>query len=283
MRATYKSNIITNEEGQNYGFFFGNGGCAEHEWGIKRLVSRFGIDNSILGMEGRKITKIPEELKFVKYKKKGISRAFIYCPSWFMKKDTNKDEIIKEIEGHYEIRTNLEDNSVSASWCEENFCIYVTGEDNVTFLERLNQAFVEKDVCMWVGSYTENPFDHGGLIFMILSLVSDEEKKVCYDTDVYYKKLTDAAAPILKKLKDADKKYYACSPEWTDETESTLRFWLNPCDQQENYWGWVSEKDLLDWIENKGTIPGHGRKFEKEHPEEYKELHKEVKLRCGLR
>lgn len=51
------------------------------------------------------------------------------------------------------------------------------------------------------------------------------------------------------------------SPRWASEEEKTkykVSYWLNPQNQQQNFFGWVTVEDLLDWMKGKGKIPGHG-------------------------
>jgi hypothetical protein len=65
---------------------------------------------------------------------------------------------------------------------------------------------------------------------------------------------------IHKKLKEADKKYFALSPRWKDKDKKEVVFWLNPYDQQNNNFGWYSAKDLEEWIEGKGPVPKNKEK-----------------------
>jgi hypothetical protein len=55
---------------------------------------------------------------------------------------------------------------------------------------------------------------------------------------------------------------YGClSPSWTHdrhETKYKVVYWLNPQNQRQNYFGWVTVEDLLDWMKGTGKIPGHG-------------------------
>jgi hypothetical protein len=45
----------------------------------------------------------------------------------------------------------------------------------------------------------------------------------------------------------------------SDTTKHDVVYFLNPMNQQQNYWGWVTVEDLDDWIQGKGKIPGFGR------------------------
>ena len=126
---------------------------------------------------------------------------------------------------------------------------------------------------MYVGNPTpENPFSRGGLVFMIVSTLPDDFKEAMYDSDYDAKMLSEKAQPYIDMVRKAGLKFHALSPRWANEEKTELRFWLNPWDQQNNYFGWVTIGDLLDWIKGKGIIPGHGFRFEKEHPEACKNL-----------
>lgn len=280
MRETFSPEFITNENGEVVGFFFSSCGCAEQEFGISRINKAFGIDNAILGLDGRKVNKIPKELSFIKYKSKGVECAVLMYDDYYNLNSMDKVRAKQVIKETCKVKTAPIDDEttwVSAAWSSEDFCISVAGEKNIKALEVFYDTFSINDMVIFVGTKSKNPFERAGLIFLIYSMVDNETKEAYLKQDLDAKELSDTAEPILAKLDEAGKKYHACVPEWENKEKGILRFWLNPWDQENNYFGWVSEKDLLDWINDTGVIPGHGFKYEKENPKEYKKLQESIK------
>ena len=283
MRQSYHPDFVE-DEGQMIGFYFDNGGCAEHEWGIKKLEQMFGIDRKKFGFEGRLITRGSNEVVYFKYKSQKIERACLLysCRMDYVDK-SDKKAVRKAIEnfGCFKTRTyNEGENSwISAGWSDEDFGIYVAGKEYIEHLDKIYEAFCNNDIVMFIGNaMPNNPFSRGGLTFIIGSAFSEENKQEMYDVDMEEYQLQEAARPIIEKVRKAGLKFHALSPQWCDEKKTKLRFWLNPWDQQNNYFGWVGVKDLEDWIKGKGFIPGHGFAFERSNKEEYNRLVEERRL-----
>jgi len=59
--------------------------------------------------------------------------------------------------------------------------------------------------------------------------------------------------------------WYALSPSWVqrqEETKYKVHYFMNPNNQMQNFWGWVTVEDLEDWMKGTGKIPGRGRGLE---------------------
>lgn len=62
--------------------------------------------------------------------------------------------------------------------------------------------------------------------------------------------------------------YMCLSPRWATAekargaTKYPVMYWMNPNNQMQNYWGYVTVEDLQDWMKGIGKIPGHGRGLE---------------------
>lgn len=137
------------------------------------------------------------------------------------------------------------------------------GED-ATFLKRLHQAFLDKDVAIWLGG--SGPFQNAGLCIGITSLIPNEGKKTMAAADLDNIDLQEAAdkTNIIARLKAAKCTFYACSPRWASEkerksTKYSMVFWLNPIDQKDNNYGWFTVEELEQWIRGVGPIPKVGR------------------------
>lgn len=134
MRQTYNPCFI-NDEDVLKGFYFDNGGCAEHERGINKLEKYFEINKDIIGIEGRAITKVPKELFFTKYSSKKIPRAYLHMSIYnLINSITDKKEIRKRIQNTYELKTQTygkEKEWVSAAFDDDSFAIYVAGKETL--------------------------------------------------------------------------------------------------------------------------------------------------------
>ena len=289
MRTSYKPDFIVTD-GVFNGIYFNNGTCAEHEFGIAPLRRAFGIDANKLGIEARTITRKPEGIIYLKYKLAKIKRAVLmYHPCGFYEVDPNDPKSIRKYlnsRSIFQTRPSKEDEIswISCGWSDNDFGIYVAGDENVEALDRIVEAMNNNDLMMFVGNpMPKNPFSRGGLVFMIASTVTEEYKTKMYDEDYDAMLLRKKAQPYIDMVRRAGLKYHALSPRWADDARTKVVFWLNPCDQQNNFFGWVTTGDLKDWTKGKGVIPGHGFKFEKEHPEEFKNLtHNEKYVRIVL-
>lgn len=177
------------------------------------------------------------------------------------------------------------DKDIKVEWDERGFCIKVRGDENISKLKELHEAILRGDICVGI-PVCKNPFDRGGLTVLIASRVPQEFVTKQLETDMDYFRLEDACKAaglpeIEKTLKGQGKGWFCLAPSWAhpvlpddyqekqkrgEKVEAALRpsahniiFWLNPYDQNNNRWGWVTIEDLKDWIENKGRIPNHGR------------------------
>jgi hypothetical protein len=281
MRRGYNSELIKDEQGQLLGFNLGADYCAEHEWGIDKIKSSFGIDvdssekpfakwwekillvttKSALGVDKRLITKCPELVKgeykiSIKDRKQPKSKPVkhtiyyigfkIYYYSSAAKEERFEEEIKR---GVYSVS---ETENVWGWWSEGDFMVASTDKQAI---EDLYQAFQALDVTISVGG--GNVFQNGGLHFVIKSRISQEIIDDVYQKDLDNLNLKKAASStgIYKKLEKAGKGFYALSPRWKDAEKKEIVFWLNPQEQHANNSGWYTISDLEDWIKGVGKIP----------------------------
>lgn len=277
MRQSYRPDwIIT--DGVFNGIYFDNGGCAEHEFGIKSLQKDFGINSNLLGIDGRLITVKPSNVVFLKYKQNKIKRAVLmYRPFGFDFTDTNDSKAIRnwlKTYGWAKLRPYDDETSwLSTAWSESDFGIYGAGDENVEYVEQLSKAIDEHDLIMYVGNPTpNNPFSRGGLVFMIASTFDESFKKDMYDADYDSYILQQKAQPYIDMVRKAKLGFYALSPRWVDKEKGIIQFWLNPRDQDNNYCGYITPGDVVDWVHGKGIVVGHGNRFRYDYPDEYKAL-----------
>lgn len=263
MRHALDTAWLHSKDNKFLGINLGADFCAEHEWGIKGLKSKFGIteDISVYGIDKRKIDKVPDDLYFLEEEKKSI---LITKDFWRGKPEVLTIEELKNSE--------LRDAELSAAWDENSFGIYVNKKQNQKYLERIYKAFQNKDIAIWLGG--RGIFANNGLCFGILSEIKNHAKEgvqVMYDADENLHKLQVASdeTGIIQKIDEFNnvtKKgffgkcgYFALSPVWKHghkvNTKYPVVYWLNPQAQDKNNYGYFSVEQLEEWMEGKGPIP----------------------------
>lgn len=258
MRRGNKPDVVT-INGVFVGFTLDADFCSEHEWGIKRTQSDFGMDPKAIGLKGRTITKLPEHfaffpsgkdeavLAYTQYTtvtpenfKKGHFSTEMGARDWFSDRDKKegKDKLPR----------------VGAAWSDGDFGIHVVGAEYVARLKEVYEAFLKKDVSIWLGG--GGVFQNAGLVVAITSLLPKEIDEGMTSSDLNYKALQKAKddTGIEKILADAGKRYYALSPRWKDASKTEVVFWLNPMEQHLYNYGNFSVDDLKLWAKNLGPI-----------------------------
>ena len=98
-------------------------------------------------------------------------------------------------------------------------------------------------------------FGNPGLHILIKSKIPQNVSDACYESDLEGKKLAEDfdKTGIRDRLGKAGKKYFALSPKRS--SDGSIIVWLNPVDQDQNNYGWMTIQDLEDWIAGKGKVP----------------------------
>jgi hypothetical protein len=219
--------------------------AAEHETGIKSMRDAFGIDDSKLGVEKRAITQLPREFAWFSGKRK-IDKKNVTIAGF----GTESVEYELMHAGFYRQPPGL-----YAAWDWENFVVGAIDKAMVSDLEELFEAFKALDVCIWRGGASANsPFGNAGLILGIKSRVPEQYAKQWEESDIAARQLREdvLATGIEAKLAKAGCRYFALSPRRQDD--GSIRFWLNPMEQQKNNYGWYTLDDLEQWAEGKGPV-----------------------------
>lgn len=265
---------ITNGRDEVVGLSLGHDMCAEHEWGVKALHQALGLTGG-LGVEGRTATQAAPFFRFETYKhslpkERGSLKApekwpaavlcvKAYTSDW----DTDPTDSVLDLVKNYRLRFlgnpgdrwyKSERDNISTAWSQEGFIIHVRGEENVKHLTELAQLFRKNDLAL------ADPhvlgFSRSGLSVVAPSRMLPEEKAKVMEDDVAMAKLVAAAKAtgIEEVLKDAGKHYYALSPAWTDESQTAVRFYLNPREQKKFNFGWYTVDQLKAWANDAGPI-----------------------------
>jgi len=282
MRRGRDGEVWKDEEGKLIAVNLGADFCAEHEWGIKGIRSKlkipekpdvdlgrsaldfiknfFGVKQPV-GLETRTmrsglelVTNLgekPVSYTSTDYKTKKKTTFKFWGITTYKPWSGSVDW-----KGYVEWYDPEREPFIS-QWDEGHFMILSQDKD---LIQELYDAFKEGDIAVWIGG--SGPFKNGGLTLAIASRLPQDfrDEMSSVDRDQLEIKKSAFETGIHKKLKEADKKYFALSPRWKDKDKKEVVFWLNPYDQQNNNFGWYSANDLEEWIEGKGPIPKNKKK-----------------------
>ena len=252
MRRAHNDTDFFIEDGVLKGICLGYDFCAEHEWGIKGIKGDFGIgEKAKIGLDSCRTTRTPENFVLIKKSKKEAVLGRLN--KW----DIQQAGIEKA--KNYLIESNelafYGDKDLTCAWDERDFAIHVKGEENVKHLESIYKSFQENNIV--VGMKQGGWVLGKGLTFCFYDSFDEEFKKTVLESHKSEQRLQDFVkkSGIHEKLKESGCKFFALSPSWRDEKEKEVRFWLNPMDQKNNRYGYVSMEDLEAWAKGEGRIP----------------------------
>jgi len=267
MRRAY-NNVKALVDGETFlGFSLGYDYCAEHEWGIKRMREKFGIDSSKLGVKGRTITK--GNILF----KKDNDLCVLTSNDpwrWRTRPDTFTAKDILAYDIHF-----YDEKKVETAWNEEDFCIASNNPDDFPFIEELAKNFEKKNIVITFMSSGLTVFENASLCVLIKNKLPKEALDEMYFVDKKgvdlqkYEKKIGVTALKEKARKGSgykgDKYFMACSPHWIDYenpenrekrkkelgTKYDIQFWVNYSDDDDNY-GWYTAEDIIKWLSTPG-------------------------------
>jgi len=253
--------IYKDENGNLQGVSLGFDFCAEHEWGIKRLREKLGMDDNIIGIDRYLPTKgelTPFEFSSDNHsirsdnKEPAIIKWYGLTSHYAKYPWDNKPVDIQALtKSELEYVKSTED--IQGAWDENDFLFIVKDEK---MRNDIYTAFINHDIIIMLGG-SQNPFSNAKFSLLIKSRIPEDfregMKKAHISANKIYETMKNTG--IEERLKKAGKKYFALSPKWKDETETDIIYWLNPTGQKENNYGWFTIKDLEDWINNTGKIP----------------------------
>lgn len=253
--------------------------CAEHEWGINEIKQRLGIDGVKLGRYGkeratytkphgieRRRISMHDAIKLYEYR----DQVMLLCREpWLHTRFEEDIEKLGKAKAMKERRPRelglMGEETLGAAWDSGSFGLIGKGED----AQRIRELYAEiekHNVAIWNGGRI-HPFQNGGLILAIIDRVKAEDLETLRAADEDAEKLQAAsdATGIIKRLEEAQKGFYACSPRWFDtkfkpqneekKTAYPVIYWLNPMEQQENNHGYFTVEELDLWIKGEGPIP----------------------------
>lgn len=274
MRKGNNNGLLKNEKDVVIGINFGADFVSEHEWGIDRLKSSFGIsDTGFLGkkrygLEKRTSDKVPNNIKFLDTAKHTVLMIGTYIHD-----DSKFDP------SNYELYRYKDDTKLKTAWDYNSFGVSAVEEEDRKAVRALYKAIQEKNVCIWLGG--GGVFENAGLVVCQKDLVPEAGAKALYDADKDREKLLEAseATGIATKLKATGGKcdYLALSPRWAGKDENSkynVIYWLNPMNQQDNEYGWYTVEELELWALGKGPVIEKSKNYKAQKAREATKLNK---------
>jgi hypothetical protein len=276
-RGSQGKEIHRLEDGTLLGINLGADYCSEHEWGIERLRSDYGMNDAADGIARRQVTRVPADhilfdtinLKQTDYTSRKTSRSkwhgllsFAYPLPVALGNDPKlSDDVVQRCE-----LNPYGDDAITGAWDERSFGFLVKDE-SVT--AEIYSAIQRHDLCIGLfNGASWNPFSRSGLGLLIASRIPQSVRDLWLESDRDGWRLKEAAAAtgIAERLKKAGRNYFALSPKWMKEMSGKTKskhpviYWLNPYEQGENNYGWFTVEDLDAWIDGKGPIPKSRKK-----------------------
>lgn len=260
-QGLFESDFIF-EKDEFKGISLGYDYCAEHEWGIEDIEKSFDMqlsNDSCLGIEARKLRKIPLYLKYVENNFKNKSYAHLIF---------NKNSII-----------NFSDNSNTqpvgyfkegidfvTAWNSKSFGISLKGKKNSKrkLLEFLYERILEKDVALCFVSKNKkpNPFSRTFPYLAIISRMNQEflDDMYNYDLDCLNLKNESKKTGIEDYLRKFNKSWFSLQPQWNNNSKKSdynIIYYLQPSNTSLYKSGWFTVEDLKLWAHDVGDVMIH--------------------------
>lgn len=246
MRTAHSNiSVVRDDQGQTLGVRLGLDFVSEHEWGIQKMLRRFGVTEKprTLGVKKRHITACPDGLSFIKEgAQQGLLLPSAFSLAYFKHGvgDVAKELGVSKRKG------------IFSAWDEESFCITSDNVADQKSLREIYDAFQLKDIAITL--LAGNPFGGGGLAFVIVSRLPEEVAKTWHDADKEVLELADylKETGVETLLQKAGKRWFSLRP--CRQKDGSIYFWLNPMEQHRYEAGYFKLEDLQLWAEDKGPV-----------------------------
>ena len=273
-RGTNGAEVRRTEDGRLESVNLGADFTSEHEWGIKDLNRRFGIDpTQPAGIARNRVRQVPTGISISNPDAGGLALTEVQHDKrkdrWDPIKGTS---YIVSYTPFGAVRmgelnfTEYTAAPIVGAWSEGDFAVHFK-PDAKQDAEDLYEAFRKLDVAFLFGNTRGNPFARGGLCLAIVSRlpqeILDSLREMMLDADAL--NAAAEATGIKAKLDAISKRgtrgydptfgYFALSPRWKDATHTEVVFWLNPAQQDRNNHGTFTVADLDAWLVGEGPIP----------------------------
>ncbi|MBX9839605.1 MAG: hypothetical protein K2X69_14970 [Silvanigrellaceae bacterium] len=159
-----------------------------------------------------------------------------------------------------------------SKWDDREFLIV---SDSFDKLKLLQEEMLKNNVGVFIGGCSDNPFNSGGLIIVILDKIKQKYKDRMFAQDEDSERLVNASKAIgiieeIDSINDNYVKnggnlwdvpcgYFALQPKWIKEdlkhkSVYNVMYWLNPYKQDKHNFGWYTVEELKEWTKGKGPV-----------------------------
>jgi hypothetical protein len=274
MRLSYRTHILRLDDGRPYGLFAEADFCAEHEHGLSRLHQDMGCGDLAIEGIGR---YQPSEAAVSSGKVPFTGTASF----WYRNEKGRKCQVKRRIFSSRKSSYLPEDGYLPpssqhavVSFSDHGFMVVSRTDELDAFLDLLEERAKERDIAVFMGGAAGNgnPFNRGGLVIAIPSLVPEAEKETLRASHENARLLEEAAARtgirerIDAKMRETSSggwtsnspyRLYGIKPDWApgSEARTEVHFFIN---NGRGIYGWYTVADLDDWL------AGHGKVLEDE-------------------
>jgi len=275
MRKGYSDYGTIIENGIFYGISLGFDFCSEHEWGIKKLQEKLGINSEKMGVDGRTVSTNDKSVIFVV---EGNQAVLITKPWRYEEREPTFENVLNrelKIDDYFNSKqTDESKKDLATAWDENSFGILVQGDKNIAYLKELYESFKTNNIVFaYIGE--NNVFNNSSLSVLIKDKLPQEVIDQMYTLDkkvndlIEYEKeigITNLKEKAKKNSSYQGEKYYcACSPKWINYEDEKLRedrkkelktkydicYWVNYSDDDNNY-GWYNAEEIIKWLSTPG-------------------------------
>lgn len=260
MRQAYNNVKVIIEDDIFLGISLGYDYAAEHEWGIEDMRRRLGIDDTKLGVEGRRITN-PTHITLLEDNNTTLI--------------TSRPNSDNTLEGSLWVFRgyDLNEKEVFTAWNSEAFAVASNKTEVREYIRQLFDAAKKNDVI--IGFVKENSaFKGTSMCLLIESALPQDIRDTFYNVDksafdlIEYEKkigLTDLKEVAKSAGYKGEHYFMACSPKWIDyddvenreavkkrwNTQYDILYWVNYSDDDDNY-GWYCVEEIKEWLSTPG-------------------------------
>lgn len=260
MRQAYNNVKVIIEDDVFLGISLGYDYAAEHEWGIEDMRRRLGIDETKMGVEGRRITN-PDRIALLEDDNTTLITS-----------RPNSDNTLTSSLWVFR-GCDLNEKEVFTAWNSEAFAVASNKAEVREYIRQLFAAAKKNDVI--IGFVKENSaFKGTSMCLLIESALTQDIRDTFYNVDksafdlIEYEKeigLTDLKEVAKSAGYKGEHYFMACSPKWIDyddaenredvkkrwDTQYNILYWVNYSDDDDNY-GWYCVEEIKQWLSTPG-------------------------------
>lgn len=169
MKKGRDPHLLRNDDGSIFGVLMHGNAYAEHEHGIKGINRTLKISaaDGLKGIEAYRVGKCPED-----------SIAIGDFDGWKVLFFDSYGMAGRFLDGVVQALGLIRGKDIEAAWSSESFAIALESAEGREFLSDLHGAFLNNDAGVWLGrGVSSSPFSRGGLVVVIISRVTEEDRK----------------------------------------------------------------------------------------------------------